>query len=259
MSAGPQFPLDATERERAEWVNVVANMRVLSEASAETVEQLIRNARFERRPAKTVVVRATDAPEHLHFLIVGTVRVFQARGELQYTPKILTAPTHFGELAPLAGLPHHQSNLETLTEAVTAHVPFACFEARLALDSALCRAWLYSVARQFAVTIDYLKQNVFSGLEARIGNVLLSYSEAFGQDREEGWRTVGYGLSYAELAAQTACSRRAAINVMNAMQAAGVARATDEGWHIQPKALLEELLPGRLSLRYSLDDNREPE
>lgn len=258
MSVGPCFPTDASERERSEWLQVLANMRVLSDASAETVEVLIGAARFERRRAKELVVQASAPPEQLSFLIRGVLRVYQERAELQYTPKILLAPAHFGELAALAGLPTHQSNLETLTDSVIARVPFSLFEARLEVDHALCRAWLYSVSRQFAVTIDYLKQSVFGGLEARIANVLLSYSDTFGKELGEGWRSVGYTLSYAELAAQTACSRRAAINVMNAMQAAGVARSTEEGWHIQAARLHGELLPGRLSLGYSQDDNREP-
>lgn len=258
MSPGPTFPGDVTERERAEWVNTVANMRVLSEASSETVEQLIGSATFLRREAGEVVVRAREGPPRLHFLITGVLRVFQERGELQYTPKILTAPAHFGELAALAGLPNQQSNLEALSPGVTAQVPFELFEARLAADPALCRAWLYSVSRQFAVTIDYLKQNIFGGLAARVANVLLTYADVFGRDTGEGWRSVGYALSYAELARQTACTRRAIINTMNAMQEAKVARQTDQGWEIQPQILLEELLPGRLSLRYSQDDHREP-
>lgn len=257
MTQGQVFPKDSTERERSEWVNAVANMWVFAEANQETTQLVISNAVFRRRRAGDRLVDARAATGKVHFLISGIVRVFQEQSDLQYTPKLLSAPAHFGDVAALAGLPHAQSSLEMLTNGVTAEVSFALIETRLAVDPALCRAWLYSLSRQFAVTIDYLKQNIFGGLPARIANVLLSYAEVFGAEIEPGWRSVGFELSYADLARQTACSRRAAINTMNAMQETGAARQTESGWQIQPELLLEELLPGRLSLRYSQEDNRD--
>ncbi|MCC7385219.1 MAG: Crp/Fnr family transcriptional regulator [Deltaproteobacteria bacterium] len=258
MEADPRFPPDATETERTGWANTLANLRVFATASAKTTQQLIGAARFSRHAPGALLVRGTDPASQAYFLLTGIARVFQARADLQYTAKILTAPTHFGELAALGGLPHHQSSIEALTPGVTAAVPIALLEALLREDPELCRAWLYSVARQFSVTIDFLKQCIFGGVTARLANVLLSYADAFGCEQADGWWDVGYELSYAALAEQAACTRRAVIKCMKALTAEGVVRSEQGRWRLRRAALLDELLPARLSLTYSLDDNREP-
>lgn len=245
-----------SEVEDVRWKNVVANMPVLESASAESVEILLSNATFSRYPAETIIFDPNASASSLFFLVEGVVRIFQARGDQAYTPKLLLPPSHLGELSTLAGLPEYRSGAAALTDCVLAELPVAVFEARLAADHDLCRAWLYSLARQFSVTIDYLRQNVFLGVPARLANVLLTYADAFGEPMDGGV-LVRFELSYAVLARQCACTRRTAINVMKALADEGLARSTDDGWWIDPKRLEDELLPGRLSLSYALDDNKE--
>jgi CRP-like cAMP-binding protein len=257
-SRGPTYPDDASDAERTRWCNALVNMRVLADAADRSVAEILSVLRFRRRPARETVIAADERAGHIHFLIDGVVRVFQEKEGVQYTAKLLTAPTHFGELALLAGLDTYRSSIETLTPAVTAEAPFATLESLLAADPRLTRAWLYSLARQFSVTVDFLKQTVFGGVGARLANVLLSYAHAFGRDAGQGWVEINYELSYAELAHEAACTRRAAILAMQAFSEETIARRTERGWAIRPAPLEQGLLPGRLSLVHSLDDNRKP-
>lgn len=256
----PTFPDDATDDERIAWVNAIANMRVLAQASGETVEALLGQITFRRHEPKALIVDATAAADRVYFLVAGVVRVFQAQDKVQYTAKLLTPPVHFGELAPLAGLETNQSNIEAVTPCAAGELALSSLETLLAEDAALCRAWLYSVARQFSVTIDFLKQNVFGGVAARLANVLLSYAQALGKESADGWTDIGVELSYAQLARQAACTRRSAIDVMKAMANEGaVLHVGESGWKIKPQPLHDLLLPGRLSLAYAQTDTRDLE
>jgi CRP-like cAMP-binding protein len=231
-------------------------MPVLENASAASVERLLSGAVFRRYPAGQVVFDASGDAVSLFFLVDGVVRIFQKHGDQQYTPKLLLPPSHFGELSTLAGLPTYRSGAAALTDCIVGEVPVDVLEACFASDHALCRAWLYSVARQFSVTIDYLKQNVLLGVPARLANVLLTYADAFGET-DGAWVEIRFDLSYAVLGRQCACTRRTAINVMKALMDEDMVRQVEDGrWTIAPERLKDELLPGRISLGYALEDNK---
>jgi CRP-like cAMP-binding protein len=256
---GPRFPTDATEIERVRWCNAISNMRVLANASDETLKRCLAAICFRRHESQQVIVSATEPAKSIFFLVEGVVRAFQEEDGVQYTAKLLTAPTHFGEIALLAGFDTYRSSIAALAPAVTAEMSLALLEAFLADDPKLTRAWLYSVARQFSVTIDFLKQTVFGGVAARLANVLLSYGRAFGQAHEDDWIMIDYQLSYADLGREAACTRRAVIIAMQTFAEQGVVKRHGAHWAIRPAQLEACLLPGRLSLTHALTDNRDPE
>src|SRR5687767_3087523 len=106
LPPGPSFAADVSEIERRRWLNVLANLPIFDRAAGATVEGLLAEAMFRRHAAGETVYREGEAAANAHFLIEGTVRVYQVgrTSDVQYTPKIFRAPTHFGDLAGLARL-----------------------------------------------------------------------------------------------------------------------------------------------------------
>jgi CRP-like cAMP-binding protein len=252
----PSFPEGVGERERARWVNTLANLTLLEQADSKTVSTLVQGARFSLFPPRKMVYREGDPAVGCHVLIEGVVRVFQRNGSVEYTPKIFGAPIHFGDLAGLAGFPAYRSSVETLTPSVVGTIDLATVEACLESDHALCLAWLKSLARQHAITIDSDRQSVFGGIAARMANVLLSYAEVFGAHQRSG-TVIEHALSYNALARQIGCSRQTAIRLIQAMTGARVIERTRDGLLVQLDELRRGLLPGRLSLAHRLSSSSE--
>jgi CRP-like cAMP-binding protein len=129
-------------------------------------------------------------------------------------------------------------------------VPLPLLIELLESDHGLCLSWLFSVARQHAVTIDADRQSMFGGLMARVANLLLSYGEAFGA-KSDGMTAIDHPLSYATLAQDAGCTRRRAITVAQDLARQGLVKAVSGGWLIRSDRLRQALQPGRLSLTYS--------
>ena len=251
------YPEEATPRERARWANTLANLPLLENATSATVERIVSSSIFARHAPSEVVFEERERAAYAWVLLEGTVRVYQGddRGG-EYTPKIFSAPTHFGELAALAGLASYRSSVESLTACVTARIPMTVIEESLANDHALCLSWLKSVARQHSVTIDSDRQNVFGGLKSRVANVLLSYAEVFGV-ADQGLVGIDHPMSYGKLARQVGCTRRGVIKVMQQLERTHTVAHGEGSWAIDKARLQASLLPGRLSLASSLEDEIE--
>lgn len=253
-AAGPAFEDDASELERRRWLNVLANLPIFDKAAGTTVEELLSNAEFRRHAPGRVIYAEGSSATHAFFLISGTARVFQSdSGRSEYTPKIFLAPTHFGDLASLARLGEYRSSIQALVESVTARVPAGVLIELLERDHGLCLSWLFSVARQHAVTIDSDRQSVFGGLVARMANTFLSYGDAFGV-AADGATAIDHPLSYTKLAQHVGCTRRRAITVAQQMARQGLVKSSRDGWLIFRDRLRDSLAPGRLSLAYSLEE-----
>jgi CRP-like cAMP-binding protein len=250
--SGPIFDGDPSDYERGRWLNTLANLPIFDRAASGSVERILASAHFRRHPRHERIYSEGEPASHAWFLIEGTARVFQSDGQGgRYTPKIFVAPTHFGDLASLARLNAYRSSIEALIPTVSARVPRELLLELLEEDHGLCLSWLFSVARQHAVTIDADRQSVFGGLFARIANLLLSYGEAFGvgEDRMTG---IDHPLSYASLATDAGCTRRRAIAITQELSRSGLVKAAGGGWRIDQHRLKERLAPGRLSLAYSV-------
>jgi CRP-like cAMP-binding protein len=255
--AGPCFVDGATEIERARWVNTLANLAIFDRAAGASVERLLGSARFERHARGKLLYREGERALDAWFLIEGSARVFQTDGRGgRYTPKIFVAPTHFGDLAAIAHLGVYRSSIEALAPSISARVPCELLIELLERDHGLCLSWLFSVARQHAVTIDSDRQSVFGGLFARVANLFLSYGEAFGVD-EGGMTAIDHPLSYSTLAADAGCSRRRAIAIAQELVRSGMMKAGGGSWLIRTERLRETLAPGRLSLAYSVGRSDE--
>jgi CRP-like cAMP-binding protein len=247
----PVFEGHASESERLRWLNILANLPIFDRADSASVKRLLSEVSFRRIAAGHRIYTEGDPAEHAWFLIEGAARVFQMDGQgSRYTPKIFVAPTHFGDLAGLAQLGAYRSSVEALIPTVTARVPLALLIELLESDHGLCLSWLFSVARQHAVTIDSDRQSMFGGLLARIANLMLSYGEAFGVE-SDGMTAIDHPISYATLAADAGCTRRRAITIAQSLARLGLVKAGGGSWLIKTERLRQALAPGRLSLTYS--------
>ena len=254
LGPGPAFPTDASDSERARWMNILANIPLLERVNAETWSVLSSHVTFERYAPEALIFDEHEPARFVFFILDGVARVFQGHSTgIEYTPKLFRAPTHFGDLAALSGLGQYRSSVAALGACVVARVPIKVAEERIAVDHALAVSWLYSVARQHSCTIDLDRQNVFGTLTTRLANALLSYDELFGVPAG-AMRLIAYPLSYTKLAHQVGCHRRNAISAIKRMAERKLVRTTSDGLLIDTRALLGELLPERLSLTHSLRD-----
>ena len=230
MSEGPTYPEDASERERAAWANQFANLVLFEDVTPETLTIMFGASVFRRLGPGELVFHADEPARFVFTMLEGIARGFQQnpRG-LEYTSKVFRAPSHFGELAALGGLTTYRSSIAAVTPLVVAATPIPVLEELLAKDHALCRAWLYSIARQHSVTIDFARQHAFGNLSTRLANTLLSFAEAFGVEGD-GLHLIRHRLSYAELAHHTASTRRATITAMQELSSRGIVSGTSDGW-----------------------------
>jgi CRP-like cAMP-binding protein len=244
-----------SEQDRRRHLNAFANLPVLASAGAESLEQLLAETSFKAVPRGRRFCRQGEAGEVFFVLLEGVARVFQADADgNEFTVKIFRAPAHFGELSALSGLHTHASSVEAMLPCVAATVTHAALEQALRMDPALCRAWLYNLAHNHAVTIHLHTQNVFGGLMARAVNVLLSYTEVFGAEGADKRFELVLPLSYADISRQLGCSRRSAIRTMQELERLGAASREGERWSVD-RAMLQKLVePESLRLWVS---NRE--
>src|SRR5213075_758265 len=97
----------------------------------------------------------------------------------EFTPKILAAPNHFGDVERIAGGSVNGQSVEVLEASIVARVPWSCIKAMLVDDHQACIGWLEGLASQFVYTIDADRHHVFTGLSGRVANVILSYADVF--------------------------------------------------------------------------------
>jgi CRP-like cAMP-binding protein len=239
-TAGPHYPEGTDDDVRRRWANALAQMNVLGVAGDESTAAVFEAATFAQHTAGEVLLKAGEARASVFFLLEGVVRVFQEHEGAQYTPKLLRAPLAFGEVGYLAGRNQQTSGIAASTDIVVAEVPFAVIEARLAVDNALCLAWLRSIAGQLANTIDVMRQNMFGDVRTRIAHVLLGYADALGADDDA--RPLVPRLSYRVMAEQVAATRRRVITTVQALVDEGYLTVAEDGWRLDRRRMETELL-----------------
>ncbi len=244
-------PLSPADRRAA--IQTLANYALLETASGESIEAIVRSASFQRMPAGSMMLVEGSPADRVCFVLRGVVRIFHTGPDgRQFTPKILKAPNHFGDLELLAGSAINGQSVAVISEATVAMVPWAVIRECLLSDHALCIAWLAGISSQFLYTIDADRHHVFVGLPGRIANVLLSYADVFGRAGRKGIE-LELELSREQLANQVGSVKRAVVRVMQEFVERGWLGS--EGTRLvvkQRAALLAQTLPRRLGLGHDM-------
>jgi CRP/FNR family transcriptional regulator len=208
-------------------------------------------ARLERAalplclPAGASLLTAEGAAERVFILTRGVVRVFHSlSGGCQFTVKLLRAPSAFGVLEVLQGLPWAAS-VEALTPLEGSCVPASTFRAELAGDAGLTRGVLDDVASQFEGTIRASRALGFEGCEHRLFRVLLEYAEHFGRSCPEGL-VIRYPLSRHRLALEIGAARRSVDRALAGLAADKLLSLSPKGWQVlhDPERLRDRLRSG---------------
>jgi CRP-like cAMP-binding protein len=237
--------LDAGEHRRA--LQMLANYPLFEGATASSVETIVSAARMFRSPQGARVRLEGTEIMAVHFLLDGCVRVIHEHGRLEFTPKILAAPCHFGDLQAIAGLTTAMQSVEVVTEAIIAEVPWSAIREVLISDHPVCLAWLESFAEQFLLTVDANRHTMFSSLRGRVANVLLSYGEAVGRPASGGVE-LPVSLSRDQLARHVGSVKRVVIKVMQELAHAGLVDVRGSTMFVRAEELVRETLPRRLGL-----------
>lgn len=241
-------PLSEDERLRA--LQVFANYPLLEQAQVPSVERLLGAAQLLRAPPSWLVLQEGAPAGDVWFLLDGVARIYhEADDGRQFTPKIMRAPNHFGDLERIAGEELNGQSVRTMTSSVLARVPWEEVQRVLLDDHAACLGWLTGIASQFVYTIDAHRQQVFGDLAARVANLLLSFAEAFGRADKEGV-VIDHPLSRDGLAKQVGSVKRAVLRVVQDFEQRGfVASSSTGGMILKDVArMVEHTLPRRRGL-----------
>jgi CRP/FNR family transcriptional regulator, dissimilatory nitrate respiration regulator len=242
-SGGPTFDLRIDPSDQRRWVSAFANLPILEEADARTVERMTSEAAFKLYDPGDPVVREGAPAEHFYALLDGAVRaVLRHPSGLEFTPVIFRAPAQFADLAGLSGTGGYGSDLEALTPAIAAAVPIPVLKRALDEDHRLCRRWLDSVVHQFAESIRCRRQQFFGDFTERAVHLLLSWVDAI-RDGVPPEHSIEFSLSYAAIARQLGCTRRNAIRVMRELESRDLIRPRAEGWTVDLARLRSFLAP----------------
>jgi CRP/FNR family cyclic AMP-dependent transcriptional regulator len=219
----------------------------MSWRSLETCHPLTR-ARLERAAlplclaAGEALFTAGGAGEHVVFVSHGVVRVFHALSEgSQFTVQLLRAPSAFGVLEVLHGLPWAVS-VEALTPLKGIRVPADTFRAELSRDHGLTRGVLEEVASQLDGTLRASRALGFEDCEHRLFRVLLEYAEHFGRPCPEGL-VIRYPLSRHRLALEIGAARRSVDRALAGLAADKLLSLSPKGWQVlhDPERLRDRL------------------
>ncbi len=241
--------LSDVERTRA--LQLFANYPLLEHASAASIETIISEAEIGEAELGTRILVEGERPFAVTFLLEGSARIYHGLADgREFTPKILSAPNHFGDIELISGFEVNGQSVELLGRSIIAIVPWSALRRVLLGDHAACVGWLTGLASQFVYTIDADRHNVFCGLSGRIANVLLSYADVFRDAAREGIE-VCVPLSLAQLAKQVGSVKRSILRVLGEFKDRGILHAGASGLVIShPEALASETLPGGLGLRH---------
>jgi CRP/FNR family transcriptional regulator len=243
--------LSAEERRRA--IQTLANYALLEHAKSESVESMVGAASFSAMPAGSMLLTEGSPADRVCFVLAGVVRIFHTGpGGRQFTPKILRAPNHFGDLELLAGASINGQSVAVISDAIVAMVPWPTVRDCLLADHSLCIAWLAGISSQFLYTIDADRHHVFVGLPGRIANVLLSYADVFGRKAGRGIE-LEVELSREQIANQVGSVKRAVVRVVQEFMARGCLGSEGTRMIIKNRAaLLRETLPRRLGIGHEM-------
>ncbi len=239
--------------ERRSAIQALANYALFERASTTSIEAIISGASFQEMAAGSMLLEEGTPADRVCFVLSGVVRIFHTGPEgRQFTPKILQAPNHFGDLELLAGAAVNGQSVTVLSEATVAMVPWSVLRECLLTDHSLCIAWLAGISSQFLYTIDADRHHVFVGLPGRIANVLLSYADVFGQQSKRGTELT-IDLSREQLANQVGSVKRAVVRVMQEFVQRGWLGSAGTRLVLKERAcLLAQTLPRRLGLGHDM-------
>ena len=250
----PLLELSPEDRHKA--LQRLASYPPLDEAGRETVETLLKTASYGSARPGTILLEEGAPGGPIFFLLSGVVRIFHTKSHgREFTPKMMRAPNHFGELDLLTSQHVLRQSVEVVSDAMLASVDYRVLIKLLKSDHEFCFGWMKALARQFLFTIDASRHYAFMGLSGRIANYLLSYADAFGTTH--GTRVeVTKHLSRNDLALQVGSTKRAVLRVIQQFEAKGLIETFQEGFVIHDvESLRSSTLVGRLGLLHELDES----
>jgi CRP-like cAMP-binding protein len=205
-----------------------------------------------RHPAGAVLAEEGDPADHVAVVLEGTVKIYhQTPDGREVVVKLLRAPCVFGDLELLAGLPLVK-NVSVVEEVQLAVIPAQAFLELLQRSPAAMLEHLRQLAGAFCVAVRN-QRLVFTSLEQRVANLLLSYADLFGRQEEGGELVIEAPLSQQQLALALGAVRRSVANVLSAWSREDLLSKRGERYVLHRVERFEQLAaPIRGSLNYQM-------
>src|SRR3989339_2188042 len=185
------------------------------------------------------IFQAHEPAKHLHVLLSGSVQVYhQAEDGRRLVVKLLHAPNIFGEIEIWNDLCLLES-VAALDEALVALIPKTEYLSFLKENPHA----LFEDARQLAAAFCIAARNerqMFSTLDRRMANLLLSYAKIYGDQQDEKL-VIKYPLSQNDLALSLGVVRRSIADVVSKWIKAGWLSKKGGHFILENTHALEEL------------------
>ncbi len=201
--------------------------------------------------AGTLLLDTGEAPEYLHVLLSGTVRIFhRAPDGREAVVKLMRAPAVFGDIELLCGTRLLES-VSAVDEVCVARIPSAEYLEFLQRHPAAVMEHLRHLAAAFCVSACHERQ-VFFPLEPRVANLLLTYAELYGTPSSEGV-LIQHPLSQGDIAQSLGVVRRSVAEVFGRWRKTGLVARYNDRILLKDTLALQRLAgPLRGGLRYEM-------
>lgn len=208
-------------------------------------------------PSKTLIAGTGTPCGALHVLLSGTVRVFHRTLDgREVTVKLLRAPNVFGEIELFHDLDWLEC-VEALDDVVIAKIPKSDYLDFLMAHPRATLEQLIHVTAAFCVAARN-EQHVFSPLEQRIANLILTFADLYGNE-ESGVTTIMYPLSQTDIAKSLNATRRSVAEIISLWVKQEVLEKKKDSYAIKNATKLETIAaPIRDSLRYEMGMSLKP-
>ncbi len=180
-------------------------------------------ARYRPRTynAGELVFESGAVSDRLFVLLKGAVRIFhRATDGRETVVKLLGAPCVFGDVEIISGVRFLES-VNALGETLIAEIPSVEYLAFLDEHPKALWAQLRHASDKFCVAIHNERQ-CFDTLEEKIANVLLSYCEFFGTEKNDDAIIIEHPLSQKDIALTLGLVPRTVSNVIAKWKKSGV-------------------------------------
>ena len=159
---------------------------VFKDVSDETMQEMMDRSTMSEICALSGIYNEGAASGDVHILERGSVRLFCTSDDgSQVTLEVLKAPAVFGAAECITGT-CFLSSAQAMERSVVRIVPAHVFRSAVRGSPALCQNFLRDIAALFTVAAYRQRAMAFDSVEARLAQVLLSYSDAYGLPVHDG-------------------------------------------------------------------------
>lgn len=158
---------------------IVRNLTLFRDCSAENFDALIAGGYLQRFPTGVVLIHEGERPDFLHVLVEGKVDMYSAISDHETTLALLSPPAAFILAAVIVDGPYLKS-VRTLAPSTIVLIPADAVRSVFLSDQAFARAIVVELAQRYRAVVKDIKNLRLRTTLERLANWLLAEDKAQG-------------------------------------------------------------------------------